>query len=101
MMKSQVTNPQSLFNALEAKGWVWENERLYAPNKTFWTEGTKGQSTPLGMLLNMRERMKVTLENLKTDKPTHLNTKQYQNWVIDMESLVNTIEELLDNQNAQ
>ena len=78
MMKSQDKSPGSLFDALEAKGWVWESERLYAPNKTFWTEGTKSQSTPLGMLLSMRERMKVALGNLRANKPAHLNTKQYQ-----------------------
>lgn len=95
-MKSQDKNSESLFHALEARGWVWENERLYAPNKTFWTEGTKSESTPLGMLLNMRERMKVALGSLKANKPAHLNTKQYDDWVRDMESLVNTIEELCE-----
>ena len=100
-MKSQSENPESLFHALEARGWVWENERLYAPNGTFWTQGTKSQSTPLGMLLNMRERMKVALANLKANKPTHLNQKQYEDWLSDMGSLVNTIEELLENQNVR
>jgi hypothetical protein len=100
-MKSQDNNPGSLFDALQAKGWVWENERLFAPNRTFWTEGTKSQTTPLAMLLNMREGMNVALGSLRANKPAHLNTKQYQDWVSDMGSLVNTIEELLDNQNIQ
>ena len=100
-MKSQDKNSESLFHALEAKGWVWENERLYAPNKTFWAEGTKSLSAPLGMLLNMRERMKVALGSLKSNKPAHLNQKQYEGRVSDMESMSNTIEELLENQNVQ
>ena len=100
MMKSQDKNTRSLFDALEAKGWVWESERLYAPNKTFWTEGTKNQNAPVETLLSMRERMKATLGNLRANKPMHLNTKQYHDWVSDLESLVSTIEELLANQNV-
>ena len=95
-MKSHAVSSESLFRALEARGWVWENERLYAPKSTFWVEGTKGQSTPLGILLNMRERMTVALANLRANQPGHLNTEQHQDWVSDMESLVNTIEEFLD-----
>ncbi len=102
MIESQDKDHASLFNALEAKGWVWENERLYAPNKTFWIEGTMRQRPTSGMLIGTHERIKVTVENLKIDKPAHLNGKQYEDWVSDMESLVKTLEELIEeNQNIQ
>ena len=101
MLNSQAINPESLFQALEARGWGWENERLYAPKSTFWVEGTKGQSTPLGVLLNMRERMTVALASLRANQPGHLSTEQHQDWVSDMESLVNTIEELLEIQTVE
>ena len=78
-MKFRAVNSESLFHALEARGWVWENERLYAPKNTFWVEGTKDHSTPLGMLLNMRERMTVALASLRANQPGHLNTEQHQN----------------------
>lgn len=32
-----------LFIALEAEGWFWEDNRLYAPRKTFWIEGNRGR----------------------------------------------------------
>jgi len=100
-MESETEKPGSLFNVLEANGWAWEDERLYAPNRTFWTEGTKCQPTPLGMLLNMRERMEAVLQNLRVSKPSHLSAKQYQGWVSDMESLANTIKRLLESQGIQ
>jgi hypothetical protein len=67
---------------------------FYAPNRFFWIEGTRTQNIPFGMLLKMSERMKVTLASLRTNKP-QLTTEQFQDWISDMESLVNTIEELL------
>jgi hypothetical protein len=100
-MKCQDTNPKSLFHALEAEGWVWDDERLYAPTRFFWIEGTRGQSIPFGMLVMMGERMKVTLASLRANKPAHLSTEQYHHFVGDMESLANTIEELLSNKTSQ
>ena len=97
-MNSNVINSESLFQALEVKGWIWERKHLYAPKGTFWIEGTKSQSTPLGVLLNMRESMTAALTSLRANQPGHLSTKQHQDWVNDMEILVNTIEELLENQ---
>lgn len=96
-MKFHLSNHESLFYALEARGWIFADERLYSPKRTFWIEGTENQSTPLGMLLNMGQRMKVVLENLRANKPAHLNSKQHQDWVSDMESLVNTIEAVIEN----
>ena len=97
-MNSHAINSKSLFHALEARGWIWEREHLNAPKGTFWIEGTRGQSTPLEMLLNIRESMTGALASLRASQPGHLNRKQQQDWVSDMESLVNTIDELLKNQ---
>ena len=91
-------NSDSLFDALETKGWTWEAERLYAPKRTFWTEGTRSESTPLGMVLRLRERIATSLESLKATRPTHLTPKQHEDLLSDMESLVNTTEELLKSQ---
>jgi len=100
-MKCHDKNPGSLFHVLERKGWVWDDERLYAPNRFLWIEGTRSQSVPFGMVLKMSERMKATLASLRQDKPAHLSTEQYKDWVGDMESLVNTIEGLLPNDTSQ
>jgi hypothetical protein len=100
-MKCRDTQTKSLLHALEAEGWVWTDERLYAPNRSFWIEGTRDQNIPFGMLSQMRESMIVTLASLRTTKPAHLTIEQYQDWVGDMESLVNTIEELLPNKTSQ
>ena len=95
-MKSQGEISGSLFDALEPRGWVWEGERLYPPNRTFWTQGTKGQKTPPGMILNMHVRMKAALESNRASKPAHWSAEQHRDWVSDMESLVGTLESLLE-----
>ncbi len=94
-------NPVSLFNSLEAEDWLWENGRLYGPNKTFWIEGTIEQRIPRPMLVNMYGEMKVTLEKLVENRPSRLNTQQHQDWISDMESLAHTLKELVEeNQDA-
>jgi hypothetical protein len=97
----QDTHPKSLFHALEAEGWVWTDERLYAPSRLFWIEGTRDRSIPFEMLWQMRERMKVSLASLRANKPAHVPIEQYQDLVGDMESLMNTIEGLLPNETPQ
>jgi hypothetical protein len=100
-MKCQDTHAKSLFPALEAEGWVWTDERLYAPSRSFWIEGTRDQSIPFEMLWQMRERMKVTLASLRGNKPAHVTIEQCQDLLGDMESLMNTIEGLLPNETSQ
>ena len=86
----------SLFAALEAEGWSWEKNRLYAPSRTFWVEGTRGQQTPLPMLVLMYERMKAALDTLAVNRPAHLEAEQYQCYVSDTESLVTTLSGLVE-----
>ncbi len=93
--------PTSLFKALEAAGWLWTDTRLYAPNRTFWIEGTKGQSTPVEMLLQMSERIKTSLASLQANKLDHLTSTQHQEFVDDMKCLVSAIEELLQRRRQQ
>jgi hypothetical protein len=95
-MKSQGEISGTLFDALESCGWVWEGERLYAPNRTFWTQGTRGQKTPPGMLINMRGSVKAALESNRASKPAHWSVEQHRDWVSDMESLMGTLESLLE-----
>ena len=94
-MESQGDISGSLFDALESRGWVWEGERLYPPNRMFWTQGARGQKTPPGMLFNMRGRMKAALESNRASRPAHWSAEQHRDWVSDMESLVDTLELLL------
>ena len=90
----------SLFDALESRGWVREGERLYPPNRTFWTQGTRGHKTPPGMLLNMRGRMKAALESNRANKPAHWSAQQHRDWVSDMESFVGALESLLEGEDV-
>ena len=95
-MKSQGEESSSLFDALESRGWMWDGERLYPPNRTFWTQGTRGHKTPPGMLLNMHGNVKTALENNRSNKPAHWSAEQHGQWVSDMQSLAETLESLLE-----
>jgi len=95
-MNAQGEESGSLFDALESRGWAWEGERLYPPNRTFWAQGTLWHKTAPGMHLNMYRSVKAALENNRSVKPTHWSAEQHCQWVSDMESLVDTLESLLE-----
>jgi hypothetical protein len=86
----------SLNKALEIKGWFWENNRLYAPRKTFWIEGVNNENLSPVMLASMYHRMKETLEKLIEDKPSHLTSEQHEDWLNDMVSMVSTLKRLVE-----
>lgn len=90
----------SLHRALESKGWCRENEWLYPPRKTFSLGGTAERTPPPGMLMNLHARMKQSLEVVSRNKPDHLSERQHLDRISDMESLVETLEELLKGSGA-
>ena len=94
-MKYRQQSEDALYRALEAKGWRWEDERLYPPLKSFHLTGTKGHAPPLGTLLRMYEVMRHSLEALRRHRPEHVSEQRHTDWISDTESLVSTLEELL------
>jgi hypothetical protein len=97
-MESQDKKRVSLFRALEAKGWFWENDCLYPPNKTFWIRGddpTWGRVLP-----KLYESMKSSLERMPEIEHLYHDKKKFQVWVEDTESLVTTLKELVEGEKA-
>ncbi len=85
-----------LYNALEARGWRWEENRLYPPHKTFWVEGTHGTGVPPHTLERMYEKFKDMLERMPEIKHLYPDERFFQNWVEDTESIVNVLEVLVN-----
>jgi|SRR5215213_3412781 len=96
-MKSQNQSDTSLFRSLEAKGWSWENDCLYPPHKTFWF---RGDDLPSYRLPNLYMKMKYSLERMSEVKHLYPNKEQFEKWVEDMESLVDTLKELVEGNNV-
>jgi hypothetical protein len=92
-MKSQNHSDISLFRSLEAKGWFWENDCLYPPHKTFWFSG---DDLPPHRLPNLYMKMKSSLERMPEVKHLYPDKEQFEKWVEDTESLVNTLKELVE-----
>ena len=84
-----------LNTTLEEKGWLREGSRLYAPHKTFWTEGVNNEYVPRQILIRMFEKMKEALETMPQIEHLYADKEHFENWVKDTQSMVNTLEELL------
>src|SRR5687768_3464176 len=97
-MAPQGERTGSLFDALESRGWAWEGERLYPPNRTFWTRGTRGHKAPPAMLLSMRGVVKAALDNNRANRPDHWSAEYHRDWVSDMESMAGALESLLEDE---
>ena len=97
-MWSQDKGGVSLFKALEAKGWFWEDDCLYPPHKTFWIRGNDPKWQ--GALPRIYEQFKASLERMPQIKHLYPDTKHFQEWVEDTEGLVTTLEELMENKSS-
>jgi len=82
----------TLLANLEANGWIWENDFIYAPHKTIWFFGT---SPWQGDLADFHERMAARFERLARDKRLHPDPRQHQNALDDTQNLVDILEEMM------
>jgi hypothetical protein len=90
-----------LFDVLEAHGWYWEGDHLYAPRGSFAVLRNQESELPLWQLTRVHERMSQKLEALRQSRPAHLSVEHYDAFLSDLEALVSISRELIAGAGAQ
>jgi hypothetical protein len=84
-----------LFTTLEARGWWWEGEHLYAPRRSFAIERHQERELPLFQLIEVHEKMSQRLEELKEGKAELKSSPKDEDYFCDLEELVDALSELI------
>ena len=84
---------ESLLKALQARGWFWEGEFIYSPNRMLWLYGRILWN---GNLLNFHDTFAVRVKRIIAMKAWHADAQQHQYVVEDNRSLVSAFEEVLE-----
>jgi hypothetical protein len=84
-----------LFDVLEARGWYWDGDQLYAPRGSFAVRRHQERELPLWQLAGVHGRMSKKLEGLRQNRPAHLSAERYAAFLSDLEALVSISRELI------
>jgi hypothetical protein len=85
----------TLLANLVAKGWIWENDFIYAPHKTIWFFGMNPWQSDLA---DFHDRMAARVERLARNKHLHSDPQQHQNALEDTQNLVDVLEGMMSKQ---
>ena len=89
---------EHLFTALAARGWVWREGFIYAPNGTMWLSGSHPWE---GDLREFHERMTGRLHRNIEVGPMYENVAEHQGLVADTRGLVDTLAAMLSGSDAE
>ncbi|MFO0550202.1 MAG: hypothetical protein U0271_17540 [Polyangiaceae bacterium] len=81
-----------LFAGLEARGWSWREEVIYAPAESIWLERYHPWE---GSLLDMCERMTARLERIQRNRDMYASPDDYAGVEKDTHILVGVLQELV------
>ena len=81
-----------LFAALQARGWQWRNESIYAPHASMWLLGLQPW---VGDLREFHERMCGRLRRNEQAGWMYPQASDHQHLVADTRSLVDALSDLL------
>jgi len=99
VLQVPLTEPQrkELLAGLEARGWTWRDEFIYAPHATMWLSG----SLPwVGDLPEFHERMSGRLQRNMQAGGMYEEEADHQNLVADTKGLVDTLTDMLSASSA-
>lgn len=83
---------EALLDNLEARGWFYRENFIYAPNQTMWLLATEPWQ---GDLAEFHERMVGRKQRVIKNAGFHDNQEQHKNVVDDTASLIAAIENIL------
>jgi hypothetical protein len=83
---------ERLFASLEARGWVWREGFIYAPNGTMWLSGSQPWD---GDLREFHERMTGRLHRNIQARWMYEDEANHRNLVADTRGLVDALAEML------
>ena len=81
-----------LFESLEARGWFWRDDTIYAPNSSMWL---LGQTPWVGDLVDFHERMCGRLQRNENHGWLCENAQDHDDLVMDTRSLVEVLTRML------
>lgn len=84
-MKMSEEQRVTLLSKLEAKGWFWKGEFIYAPCETIWLRGSDPWMNDLS---EFHTRMSARLGRLLKSKASYPGIRQYNEIVCDNTILV-------------
>jgi hypothetical protein len=90
-MESPEEYREPLIKELEKRGWFWQSDIIYAPNKMLWLD----RNPDFGKLSDFHERWRERVQRIIKMKPYHKDPEQHRQVVEDNESLVSALEALL------
>jgi hypothetical protein len=94
-----INNPdhrEAVLEMLEDRGWQWQGDFIYAPNKMLWLN----KDLDFGTLKEFHKRFYERLAKMKAIMPEPQYEPVYRQVVDDNESLVNVLSELLEKENG-
>ena len=83
---------QGLLRALEARGWVYREGLIYAPNQTLWLYATEPWQEDL---TDFHERMVGRKQRIIKNVAYHDDQEQHKNAIADTDSLIAALESVL------
>ena len=86
---------QAIIRYLRGSGVVLGGRPPLSPTRLLHYREHKERELPLFMLVRVHEKMSQKLEGLRQNKPTHMSSRRYEDFLSDSEGLVGTLHELI------
>ena len=83
---------QAVLKSLEARGWLWQGDWIYAPHRMLWLH----KGLDFGSLEEFYEKFSARLAQMKEIKPPDDPSAPYYEVISDNESLVSVLHQLLE-----
>jgi hypothetical protein len=93
-MEPNSDHREAVLRMLENRGWQWQGDLIYAPNRMLWLH----RGLDFGTLEEFYERFFERLAKMKAITPKPENETVYHEVVDDNQSLVDVLTELVEKQ---